>query len=246
MTHQTNFIVKSYHELFVLGGYNMSESYQQGQTSDNSPTGHPPPPLALAMAFSKSFVLHILTLMLSICLPLSESIHFNIPAVFNFGDSNSDTGELIAAGIESINHPYGQSYFHRPSGRYCDGRLIIDFLSNLFILSAIPLNSVFFLYIPPFPLFSRILDLSLLFIFFMQNVAVDAMDKPFLNAYLDSIGLPNFRRGCNFASAGSTILPASPTSVSPFSFGLQVAQFLRFKARALELLAQSMYTDHLI
>ncbi|XP_062178229.1 GDSL esterase/lipase At1g54790 isoform X2 [Alnus glutinosa] len=148
------------------------------------------------MAFSKSCVLHILTLMLSICLPLSESIHFNIPAVFNFGDSNSDTGELIAAGIESINHPYGQSYFHRPSGRYCDGRLIIDFL-------------------------------------------MDAMDKPFLNAYLDSIGLPNFRRGCNFASAGSTILPASPTSVSPFSFGLQVAQFLRFKARALELLAQN-------
>jgi hypothetical protein len=97
--------------------------------------------------------------------------------------------------------------------------------------------------------FTVSLILSLMFLifnFFMQNVAVDAMDKPFLNAYLDSVGLPSFRRGCNFAAAGSTILPATPTSVSPFSFGRQVAQFLRFKARVLELLSQSMYTDHLI
>lgn len=108
-------------------------------------------------------ILHILTLVLFICIcsPLSESIHFNFPAVFNFGDSNSDTGELIASGIESINPPYGQSYFHKPSGRYCDGRLIIDFLSNFFLshqviclfflffistlfsLSVFPLSSVF-------------------------------------------------------------------------------------------------------
>ncbi|KAM4108438.1 hypothetical protein ACB094_03G045800 [Castanea mollissima] len=65
---------------------------------------------------------------------------------------------------------------------------------------------------------------------------MDEMDLPFLNAYLDSIGLPNFRKGCNFAAAGSTIRPATPTSVSPFSFGVQVAQFLRFKSRVLELL----------
>lgn len=156
-------------------------------------TPSPPPssllPPALAMA-SKTCILHILTLILSICLPLSESIHFNFPAVFNFGDSNSDTGELIASGIESLNPPHGQSYFHKPSGRYCDGRLIFDFLSNflffllfisiLFSFSIFPcflrfqeyclidsfsvVYSVFFLYIPLFPLFSLIL--SLLFIFY--------------------------------------------------------------------------------
>lgn len=70
------------------------------------------------------------------------------------------------------------------------------------------------------------------------NTAVDAMDLPFLNAYLDSVGMPSFRKGCNFAAAGATILPASPTSVCPFSFGVQVSQFLRFKARVLELLAK--------
>ncbi|GLU01334.1 hypothetical protein SLE2022_186460 [Rubroshorea leprosula] len=116
----------------------------------------------------KICLIQILTF-ISIFFPLSNSIHFNIPAIFNFDDSNSDTGELIAAGIESLQPPNGQSYFERPSGRYCDGRLIVDFL-------------------------------------------MDAMDLPFLNGYLDSIGAPSFRRGCNFAAAASKILPATTDS----------------------------------
>lgn len=75
---------------------------------------------------------------------------------------------------------------------------------------------------------------------FLVIIAVDAMDLPFLNAYLDSVGVPNFRKGCNFAAAGSTILPATASSICPFSFGVQVNQFFRFKARVLELLDKSM------
>ncbi|KAI6692508.1 hypothetical protein NL676_020218 [Syzygium grande] len=131
----------------------------------------------------------------SFFLPLATSTDFNFPAVFNFGDSNSDTGNLVAALGIRLDPPNGQTYFKASSGRFCDGRLIVDFL-------------------------------------------MDAMDLPFLNAYLDSIGTPNFRRGCNFATAASTILPATATSLSPFSFGVQVSQFLRFKARVLELLAK--------
>ncbi|CAN1232837.1 GDSL esterase/lipase At1g54790 [Linum perenne] len=131
---------------------------------------------------------------------MAYSIDFNFPSVFNFGDSNSDTGNLIAAGFESINPPYGQVHFKNPSGRYCDGRLAIDFI-------------------------------------------MDAMDLPFLNAYLEAIGLPNFRKGSNFAAAGATILPASATSVCPFSFGIQVSQFLRFKSRVLELLSKGKKLD---
>ncbi|KAK2419153.1 GDSL Lipase/Acylhydrolase superfamily protein [Trifolium repens] len=137
----------------------------------------------------------ILTIITIVLLPSSKSIiHLDFPAVFNFGDSNSDTGTLVTAGFESLYPPNGQTYFHVPSGRYSDGRLIIDFL-------------------------------------------MDALDLPFLNAYFDSLGLPNFKKGCNFAAAGSTILPATASSICPFSFGIQVSQFLRFKARALELLA---------
>lgn len=122
------------------------------------------------------------------------AVELDPPAVFNFGDSNSDTGIRVVAGFESIGPPYGQSYFHGPAGRFCDGRLIVDLL-------------------------------------------MDAMDLPFLNAYLDSVGAPSFQKGCNFAAAGSTVLPATASSVSPFSLSIQVNQFLRFKARVLELLA---------
>jgi hypothetical protein len=61
--------------------------------------------------------------------------HF--PAIFNFGDSNSDTGGLSAV-FGQAPPPHGESYFHHPAGRYCDGRLIIDFIGtsyfSLFLL----------------------------------------------------------------------------------------------------------------
>ncbi|XP_028775025.1 esterase-like [Neltuma alba] len=53
------------------------------------------------------------------------------PAIFNFGDSNSDTGGFDASLFE-LTLPYGQTYFHRPAGRGSDGRLIIDFIAQSF------------------------------------------------------------------------------------------------------------------
>lgn len=70
---------------------------------------------------------------------VASAVDFHVPAVFNFGDSNSDTGDLIAAGIgDPLLPPNGQTYFSRPAGRFSDGRLIIDFLSNF---SFTPLDS---------------------------------------------------------------------------------------------------------
>lgn len=48
--------------------------------------------------------------------------------LFNFGDSNSDTGGVAAAGGIRIMLPEGRTYFHRPTGRLSDGRVIIDFI----------------------------------------------------------------------------------------------------------------------
>ncbi|XP_057961347.1 GDSL esterase/lipase At1g54790 [Malania oleifera] len=146
-----------------------------------------------------TFILQILTLF-SIFFSSVNSVDFNFPAVFNFGDSNSDTGGLVAGLGERLEPPNGDIYFKKPSGRFCDGRLIIDFL-------------------------------------------MDEMDLPFLNSYLEAVGAPTFRKGCNFAAAGSTIRPATAASVSPFSFGIQVAQFYRFKTRVLDLLATSKKFD---
>ncbi|CAN0904299.1 GDSL esterase/lipase At5g14450 [Linum grandiflorum] len=51
------------------------------------------------------------------------------PAVYNFGDSNSDTGGRCAA-FGEIPPPNGETFFGHPAGRACDGRLIIDFLAD--------------------------------------------------------------------------------------------------------------------
>ncbi|GAB4847899.1 hypothetical protein Ancab_026959 [Ancistrocladus abbreviatus] len=51
--------------------------------------------------------------------------HF--PAVYNFGESNSDTGGIPAAFWPSI-PPLGETFFRKPAGRSCNGRLLIDFL----------------------------------------------------------------------------------------------------------------------
>lgn len=50
------------------------------------------------------------------------------PVIFNFGDSNSDTGGLVAGLGFPVNLPNGRSFFRRSTGRLCDGRLVIDFL----------------------------------------------------------------------------------------------------------------------
>ncbi|GJX45518.1 GDSL esterase/lipase-like protein [Tanacetum coccineum] len=63
------------------------------------------------------------------CLAPTPSPSCNIPAIYNFGDSNSDTGG-IAAAFYPPGPPSGQTFFKRPVGRASDGRLIIDFIAE--------------------------------------------------------------------------------------------------------------------
>lgn len=56
-------------------------------------------------------------------------------ALFNFGDSLADVGNLlIANGVQdnltTARLPYGQTYFGKPTGRCSDGRLVIDHLGE--------------------------------------------------------------------------------------------------------------------
>ncbi|KAL1357049.1 hypothetical protein HN51_009046 [Arachis hypogaea] len=51
------------------------------------------------------------------------------PAIYNFGDSNSDTGAVSAA-FTSVQPPNGETFFGTLSGRASDGRLIIDFITE--------------------------------------------------------------------------------------------------------------------
>ncbi|XP_019162690.1 PREDICTED: GDSL esterase/lipase At1g28590-like [Ipomoea nil] len=58
-------------------------------------------------------------------------------AIVSFGDSVTDTGNLIHKSkvlskgfVKSSVPPYGETFFHHPTGRYSDGRLIIDFIAQ--------------------------------------------------------------------------------------------------------------------
>ncbi|KAG6516194.1 hypothetical protein ZIOFF_026643 [Zingiber officinale] len=78
-------------------------------------------------------LLPLLLALTSLLLPAisasSSSSYFpcSFPAIFNFGDSNSDTGGLSAA-FSTVSEPNGETFFGTPSGRPCDGRLVIDFI----------------------------------------------------------------------------------------------------------------------
>ncbi|GER45198.1 GDSL esterase/lipase [Striga asiatica] len=64
----------------------------------------------------------------SLMSPISEA-KCDIRAIFNFGDSNSDTGGFWSA-FPAANPPNGMTYFKKPAGRASDGRLVIDFLAQ--------------------------------------------------------------------------------------------------------------------
>lgn len=50
------------------------------------------------------------------------------PILINFGDSNSDTGGVLAGTGLPIGLPHGITFFHRGTGRLGDGRLVVDFV----------------------------------------------------------------------------------------------------------------------
>ncbi|KAJ3701185.1 hypothetical protein LUZ61_004890 [Rhynchospora tenuis] len=70
------------------------------------------------------------------------SVHQNYSSMFSFGDSLTDTGNLLASGCTSFpsisRYPYGMTYFRRPTGRCSDGRLIVDFIAEEFGLPMLP------------------------------------------------------------------------------------------------------------
>jgi hypothetical protein len=56
-------------------------------------------------------------------------------AIFSFGDSMSDTGNLCVngapAGLTLTQPPYGETFFGRATCRCSDGRLVVDFLGKI-------------------------------------------------------------------------------------------------------------------
>lgn len=145
----------------------------------------------------------------------------NFTAIFNFGDSNSDTGGLVAGlGLHSL-LPNGETFFNKPTGRYCNGRLVIDFLCAW----------TFYRFLASF-LISRIWK-SRLWLFVNEWIIGNAMNLTLLSPYLESVG-SDFRHGSNFACAGSTVNQTATT----FPLPVQVNQFIRFRARVVDIFSE--------
>ena len=66
----------------------------------------------------------------------SSSVHRRYHSIFSFGDSFADTGNNPAVFAwhsvfdPVMRPPYGSTFFGRPTGRNCDGRLILDFIGT--------------------------------------------------------------------------------------------------------------------
>ncbi|KFK44742.1 hypothetical protein AALP_AA1G297000 [Arabis alpina] len=73
----------------------------------------------------------------------SESQCRNFKSIISFGDSIADTGNLV--GLSDPNDlphvafpPYGETFFHHPTGRFSNGRLVIDFMAEFLGLPLVP------------------------------------------------------------------------------------------------------------
>lgn len=63
--------------------------------------------------------------------------------IYAFGDSFTDTGNTktiagVGAYLSASNPPYGRTFFHHPTNRFSDGRLVIDFLTETLSLPYLP------------------------------------------------------------------------------------------------------------
>ncbi|TXG54646.1 hypothetical protein EZV62_019902 [Acer yangbiense] len=74
-------------------------------------------------------VLGLTVIPMAVMCDVDSTERCEFPALYNFGDSNSDTGGKSAA-MTDVSPQNGETFFGHPSGRFSDGRLIIDFIAE--------------------------------------------------------------------------------------------------------------------
>lgn len=67
----------------------------------------------------------------------SQSANDKVPALFIFGDSLSDDGNnnYLSSLARSNFPPYGIDFPFGPTGRFCNGRTVVDYIGLVFLFS---------------------------------------------------------------------------------------------------------------
>ncbi|PIN24307.1 Sinapine esterase [Handroanthus impetiginosus] len=96
---------------------------------------------SLFLTSQMTLITLIFTLLSSSSLASSSSPPFT--KVYAFGDSYTDTGNTrTSTGPTAFNYvsnpPYGITFFHHPTNRYSDGRIVIDFVAEALSLPYLP------------------------------------------------------------------------------------------------------------
>ncbi|KAK3439813.1 hypothetical protein EUGRSUZ_B00158 [Eucalyptus grandis] len=106
----------------------------------------PPPPSSSASALVLAALAVVTLTTLSFSSPASAAAGPRprpFKKIYAFGDSFTDTGNTHSdSGPSGYGHvsspPYGVTFFHRPTNRYSDGRLVIDFVAQSLSLPFLP------------------------------------------------------------------------------------------------------------
>lgn len=125
-----------------------------------------------------------------------------VRAIFTFGDSIFDAGNNHFnknCTAQADFPPYGSSFFHRSTGRFTNGRTVVDFICEF--LTHIHELGCFLMEYNFGP--------SILFFFYSAQFAGIELQKPYLQAQIEVANgstkdYPS--NGINFASAGSGVL----------------------------------------
>lgn len=75
-----------------------------------------------------------------------SKINNNLPGIFSFGDSILDAGNnhfIKNCTAQADFPPYGSSFFHHPTGRFTNGRTVVDFICEYCILCHVWYNLYF-------------------------------------------------------------------------------------------------------
>ncbi|CAK9148167.1 unnamed protein product [Ilex paraguariensis] len=97
----------------------------------------------MALSSSSLSAVHSVSYSILILLAFTNYVSGCYTSLFGFGDSITDTGNLVCIDApDNLGHmafpPYGETFFHHPTGRCSDGRLIIDFFAEYFGLPLVP------------------------------------------------------------------------------------------------------------